>query len=54
MRFFIFSIYLLSEIKNFNNPLTQTEPFPFSNEKKIGDWSVEKDAKTSLVFLTKS
>ena len=54
--FFILSIYLLSKIKdllNFHDSIPQTELLPFSNEKKIGEWSVEKDAKTS-VFLTKS
>ena len=56
MFIFILSIYSLSEIKdllNFRNPLPRTEPFPFSNEKKIGEWSVEKDGKASA-FLAKS
>ena len=54
--FFVLSIFLLSEIKdllNFHNPLPRTEQFPFLNQKKNGEWSVEKDAKTS-VFLTQS
>ena len=45
MCFFYTFNYLLSDIKGllnyFQNPLPQTESFRFSNEKKIGEWSVE-------------
>ena len=43
----------MKDLLNFHNPLQPTEPFLFSNETKIGELSLKKDAKTS-VFLTKS